>query len=123
MTALVTLAAVLAYAAGIMLAARWRYRAIRPYTEPLSCASPSLHSNGGHWKTCYRRYDIIDSTAEAVISALQTGLIWPFIAPALGVRRLVTSGARTLPEELRAQIERLEAENEQLRRQQETSDR
>jgi hypothetical protein len=121
MTALIPLACVLAYLALTLVAARWRYRAIRPYAEPLACETSSLHSTQGHGAWCYRRYGNIDTTGEAVSFALLTGLVWPFILPAIAVAHVVKAGAKQLPEELAAEIKRLEAENETLRRQQEGS--
>lgn len=121
MTALVGLACTFAYLAMALVAARWRYRAIRPYTEPLGCENPSLCQGTWHSSSCYRRSGMIDTTGEAVFVALLTGLAWPFIVPAMGVRRFVTSGDRVLPGELQAQIRRLEAENDRLRREQAAS--
>jgi hypothetical protein len=118
-TALVAVACTCAYLAIALVTARWRYRAIRPYTEPLACETRSLHGGTyGHREWCYRRYGMIDTTGEAVAFALLLGLVWPFIAPAMAVRRFVISGDRVLPGELQAQIKRLEAENERLRREQ-----
>lgn len=118
MTTLITLASLLAYFALILLAARWRYQAIRPYTEPLACKAPRV-CGGQHYASCYRRSGMIDTTGEAVVFSLLTGLAWPFIIPAIIVARIVKAGGRQLPGELAAEIKRLEAENEQLRREQE----
>lgn len=119
MTALIPLASVIAYLALTLLAARWRYQAIRPYTEPVRCETPGVHrERGEHLDSCYRRYGYVDG-GEAVFFALLTGLAWPFILPAIAVAHFVKAGARQLPEELAAEIKRLEAENERLRLQQE----
>jgi hypothetical protein len=118
-TVLIPIASVLAYLALTMVAACWRYRAIRPYTEPLACENRALCERTWHSDSCYRRSGLIDTKTEAVMFALLTGLVWPFILPAIALGRLVVAGDRELPEETRAQIERLEAENEQLRLQQE----
>lgn len=111
-----TLACVLLYAAMVLRAARWRYAAIRPYTEPLSCDAP-LVCQGRHLASCYRRWGHVDTTGEALCFALLTGLMWPLILPASLLRSAVTAGTRPLPEETAAAISRLEAENERLRRQ------
>lgn len=119
MTALTAVACTFAYFAMVLVTARWRYRAIRPYTEPLACATP-FSCSGRHYDFCYRRWGMVDTAGEAVAFALLLGLVWPFIAPATAVRRFVMSGDRVLPGELQAQIKRLEAENERLRREQVT---
>jgi hypothetical protein len=121
-TGLIAAASVLAYAALALLTARWRYQAIRPYTEPVRCKHPDLHARrGDHSSGCYARNDstVIDSRPEATVAALLTGLVWPLIGPALLVQYLVTAGGRPLPAESEAKIRRLLAENERLRRQQE----
>lgn len=120
MTAFIAIASVLAYVAMTLLVARWRYAATRPYTEPLACEWRYHRSPSDHIESCYRRYGMIDTTGEATAFALLLGLAWPFIWPAMLIRRIVTAGTRELPEETQAQIRRLEAENERLRRQQET---
>lgn len=119
MGALITALSLLAYAAMTLLVARWRYAATRPYTEPLACDWSHHRRPGDHIGSCYRRYGMIDTTGEALTWALLLGLVWPFIGPAMLVRKIVTAGTRELPEETRAQIRRLEAENERLRRQME----
>lgn len=118
-TALVAWLCVAAYTALTLLAARWRYAAIRPYTEPVSCRDWAGCDRGRHDQRCYRRFGMVDSSGEAVFFALLTGLAWPLILPGVLARRLVISGARELPEETEAKIKRLEAENERLRREQE----
>jgi hypothetical protein len=115
-SALIPLACVTAYTALTLAAARWRFRAIRPYTEPLSCSTPlACRDRPRHHDSCYRRRGMIDTRAEAVAFALLTGLAWPLILPAMAVSRIVSAGPRVLPEELAAQIKRLEAENERLK--------
>lgn len=109
----------LAYITVMLLTARWRYRVMRPYTEPLGCKTPSLCRSTWHTSSCYRRWGLVDSAGEAAGFALLTGLVWPLIGPALVVRHLVTAGDRPLPAETEAKIKRLEAENDRLRRQQE----
>lgn len=122
MTALIVVASVLGYLVLTVLAARWRYQAIRPYTEPLACTTKNL-CGASHFDSCYRRWGLVDSKGEAVVFALLAGLVWPFILPALLATRLLTgvvvAGGRQLPEELAAEIKRLEAENDRLKRQQE----
>jgi hypothetical protein len=116
-SALIPLACVAAYTALTLAAARWRFRAIRPYTEPLSCTTPLSCRDGDHYDSCYRRRrgSMISTTGEGVVFALLTGLAWPLILPAMAVSRIVSAGPRVLPEELAAQIKRLEAENERLK--------
>jgi hypothetical protein len=121
LTVLIPIASVLGYFALTLVAARWRYRAIRPYTEPVRCEYPARHrQRSDHDDACYRRYGYVDG-GEAVVFALLTGIVWPFILPAIAVAHVVKAGAKQLPEELAAEIKRLEAENETLRRQQEGS--
>lgn len=128
MPALIAAAVILAYAAIALRAARLRYQVIRPWTEPVACRWP-YHAESGHEPYCYNRWGDVDTTAEAVRSALQFGFAWPVFlvavpvaeAAVLAVVRLVTGGARQLPEETAAISGRLEAENERLRRQQEGS--
>lgn len=121
MSALIVTATLLTYAAMTLLIARWRYAATRPYTEPLACTYSHHTSPRFHIDSCYSRNpdSLITTTGEAVTFALLLGLAWPLIAPALLVRRVVTAGSRQLPEELAAEIRRLEAENDKLKRQQE----
>jgi hypothetical protein len=110
---------VVAYLTLTLLAARWRYQAIRPYTEPLSCTTPSTCRDGHQYDSCYRRWGLVDTNGEAVVFAFLTGLAWPCVPLAIALGRFVSAGNRQLPEELAAEIKRLEAENEQLRQQQE----
>lgn len=116
---MITAVILVLYAAMILVTARWRYRVIRPYTEPLGCTTKPSCREKHRYPSCYRRYGQVDTTGEAVFIALLAGLIWPFIVPALLLRLLVTAGHRDLPEEVQAQIRRLEAESEQLRQEQE----
>jgi hypothetical protein len=117
MTAIIAAAAVLGYITPALFAARWWFRAICPYTEPVACTRPRLCA-GDHLAQCYRRPGhSVDSRAEAMIFALLTGMVWPLILPARGAARFVMSGGQP-PEELAAEIKRLEHENERLRRQQ-----
>lgn len=125
MTALIAVASVLAYLTLTLLAARHRFQAIRPYTEPLACEWP-YHGDGAHRERCYSRPGTsADTKGEALFFALLTGLAWPliipFTIPARAVGRFVTGGARQLPAEVAAETRRLEAENERLRQQQEPS--
>jgi hypothetical protein len=117
-TALIVVGSVLGYLALTLFTARWRYRAIRPYTEPLACTTRSL-CGAQHFYSCYRRWGMVETKGEAVLFALLTGIVWPFILPAMLVARVVVAGGRQLPEELAAEIKRLEAENDRLKRQQE----
>jgi len=111
---------VLGYLAMILLTARGTYRKIRPWTEPLSCKEVEYHRvNGTHMPRCYRRVEDVDTETEAIALSSLSGLMWPFIVPAVLAARFIKGGARPLPEELRAQLERLEAENDKLKSQQE----
>lgn len=118
MTALIVVGSLLGYIALALFAARWRYQAIRPYTEPLACTTKNL-CGASHFDSCYRRWGLVDSKGEAVVFALLAGLVWPLIVPARLSARFVAGGGRQLPEELDAEIKRLEAENDRLKRQQE----
>jgi hypothetical protein len=112
-TILIAAGASLAYAAGWRQAARYWYRKLRPYTEPLSCNSGySFHE---HSEYCYQReHSVIESAREAAIWAGLIALIWPLALILAGLARLtwraVASGDRPRPEELQAKIARLERE-------------
>jgi hypothetical protein len=120
MTPLIPFACASAYIAVALLAARFRYRRIRPWTEPVACETPiDCERHGKHIYDCYRRYSDIDTTYDAVCLALLSGLFWPYAALAKIVRRIITGGDRQLPEETVLKTRRQEAENERLKREQE----
>jgi hypothetical protein len=104
---LVIIASVLAYLACWLAAARWQYRIIRPYTEPLSC---SRYHNGAHNHECYRRPGWhTDSPGEAAIWAALTGLLGPLMLIAMTLGKLIRDD-RLLPEEIAAGTARMEKE-------------
>jgi hypothetical protein len=111
-TALVTLASILAYLGCWTFAARWWYQKIRPWKEPLACDSPSWHQSDGHKPWCYQRYGEVSTTGEALFLASMFGLLGPlaFIGLAGGklLRYSVTAGVPDTREELAAKIKRLE---------------
>ena len=120
MTAVIVVASVAVYLAGLILTARWWYAHIRPWTEPLACRKYTGCRQGEHDKACYRRYGMVDTTMTAVSAAWGVGLIWCLFligAAVMGAGRVVVaSGVRETPEEMAAKVTRLEEENDRLRR-------
>jgi hypothetical protein len=116
---IVTLAALafIGYVVLTLVTARLVYRAIRPYREPLSCTTgKACRKHGEHYYVCYRRVGngLADTTNQAAGLAALAGLLWCIVLPAMATRHFITAGAPALPEETRAQITRLEAENRRL---------
>ena len=123
MIPLIPLVGASAYVAIALLAARARYRQIRPWTEPVACTTPaeSRCERGEHYADCYRRYRRVSTRGDAVGAAMRFGLAWPFHAVAAVVFRVVTGGDRVLPEETALKTERQEAELARLRNEQENA--
>jgi len=119
-TALVVWLALTVWWAGVALTARHNYRFMRPWKEPLACKDRERHRVAGdHVKRCYRRWSDVDTESEAVAMALTLALPWPFLWPLAALVKFVKGGSRPLPEETAVQLERLEKENDKLKRQQE----
>lgn len=108
MTALIVIGSIVAYLGAAVFAARRRYAAMRPYTEPLNCECAYPGTFSSHSQRCYRRSGMIDTTGEAATFALLQGLFWWLVIPAFLAIGLVQRGQRQLPEEVEAKNARLE---------------
>jgi hypothetical protein len=112
--ALIVTASVIFYLSCWVTAARWKYRRIRPWTEPLNCTSPAFHEHAGHLVSCYSRYGDGTTESYAIGCASVFGLLGPlaFAAMLAGqlIRTAVTSGTSKTREELEAKVKRLENE-------------
>lgn len=96
------------------LAARYWYRRIRPWTEPLSCTSPACQFNGYHQPRCYIRWQNVGDNGTALGFAVMLAMPGPLMLAAVGlgrvIRWVVMSGDRELAAEVAAKNERLERE-------------
>lgn len=112
MTLFLAIMSAAAYLAGAEYTAKWRYRATRPYTEPLSCEHSSDEKYHVHGQFCYARHEnsLINSRTEAALFAIAIGLVWPSVLLAWLAIRHVQSGDKPTSEELQARIEWLEKE-------------
>lgn len=105
----IAIVSVLAYLTGWEYTARWWFRKIRPYSEPLGCQGDySWHE---HSKYCYTREDsVITTNSEAAGWAALTGLAWPLVIIGTLVTGHIIRSDRPLREEMQAKIARLERE-------------
>lgn len=110
MTEVVALTILAGWLAGWLPASRMAYQRMRPWTEPLSCDTPHTCATGHRHSSCYRRYGLIDTNAEAAAFAILQGLIWPLVLPWLLLCKIAAGGAKELPAERDARIERMERE-------------
>lgn len=111
MTGLIVAASIVAYLALTLTAARIRYNALRPWTEPLNCKTTYSCSPGRHHRSCYRRgYSLIDTSGEAAMYALLQGLAWWALLPLALASWFIRRGHRPLLEEVQARNARLERE-------------
>ena len=66
MIAVIVVASVAAYLAGLILTARWWYARVRPYSEPLAC-SYSHRPGIRHSDFCYQRPAKLTSTPQEAL--------------------------------------------------------
>ncbi len=115
MTLIIALCATLGYLAAVVATGRIWYGHIRPWSEPLACASSYHGEVNRHNSDCYRRYGYVNTELEAAGYAFAVGLTGPLGLIAFGCMALISGRPRRLPEEVQAKIGRLERENRELR--------
>jgi hypothetical protein len=114
-TASITAACAVAYFTCWAWGARWWYRRIRPWTEPIACESPKLHTTPSlHFPCCYFRWWQVGNNGTAMGFAVMLGMLGPLalvgVCAGQAVRWIVASGDRELAAEVAAKNERLERE-------------
>jgi hypothetical protein len=110
MTVAIAIASVLIYLTGWEYTAKWRFRAMRPFTEPLSCLSED-NSWHKHSEYCYSKGAIVTTKQDAALWAALQGLIWPLFGLAwLVIVHIQKGESKPTPAETRAAIERIERE-------------